>query len=198
MLIEDPGAVRRTVRRLLAGSAHADLAVARIRLAALRFRRRELERVRVRLLLGRLDVDTVAGAPGTAVFGARRKAELERLRDVMRAGRVRVRAAGMVRWDPDFSVFRQSRRDARGTLLVGSHRFDVPDPGRVPALCATLRDEAAVRAGGERFERLWEGGYDVGPVVLETLDWLLGWEAAAGDSAGAAPPLQRSAERPDP
>ncbi len=177
MLIEDPGAVRRTVRRLLAGSAHADLAVARIRLAALRFRRRELERVRVRLLLGRLDVDTVAGAPGTAVFGPRRKAELQRLRDVMRAGRVRVRAAGMVRWDPDFSVFRQSRRaDAPGVVLVGSHRFDVPEPGRVPALCATLRGDAAVVGGRERFERLWRAGYDVGPVVLEMLDWLLGWD----------------------
>lgn len=179
MLIDDPGAVRRTVRRLLAGSSHADLAVARIRLAALRFRRRELERVRVRLLLGRLDADTVAGAPGTAVFGARRKAELQRLRDVMRAGRVRVRAAGMVRWDPDFSVFRQARRTgAPGVVLVGSHRFDVPEPGRVPTLCATLRGDAAVLGGRERFERLWRGGYDVGPVVLEMLDWLLGWDGA--------------------
>jgi hypothetical protein len=173
MLIDDPGAVRRTVRSLLTRSARADLAIRRLRLAALRFEGGELERVHVRLLVGRLDVDAVAGAPGTAVFGDRRKAELERLREVVRAGRVQVRTAGMVRWDPDFSVFRQSRAGG-GLVLLGSHRFDVPDPGSVKPLCAGLRGERRVALAAERFEGLWAGGYDVGPVVEDLLDWLLG------------------------
>jgi hypothetical protein len=173
MLIDDPGAVRRTVRRLLARSARTDLAIGRLRLAALRFQGGDLERVRVRLLVGRLDVDTVAGAPGTAVFGVRRKAELERLREVVRAGRVQVRTAGMVRWDPDFSVFRQARGGG-GVVLVGSHRFDVPDPGPVRTLCAALRGGRRVAAARDRFEGLWAGGYEVAPVVEDMLDWLLG------------------------
>ena len=175
MLLDDPGAVRRTVRRLLARSARADMAIARIRLAALRFQRRDLSRVRLRLLVGRLDMDTVAGAPGAAVFEAGRKAELERLRGFLRSGRVQVRAAGMVRWDPDFSVFRQAGDgEAAGVLLLGSHRFDVPDPGGVPALCGLVRHRGALRCARERFDRLWAGGYDVGPVAEEMLDWLLG------------------------
>jgi hypothetical protein len=104
MLLNDPGPVRRTVRRLLARSATADRAIARVRLAALRFEPRDLARVRIGLLVGRLDMDTVAGAPGATVFDGGRKAELERLRGILRGGRVQVRAGGMVRWDPDFAV----------------------------------------------------------------------------------------------
>ncbi|MEN8376461.1 MAG: hypothetical protein ABFS34_13530 [Gemmatimonadota bacterium] len=174
MLLNDPRAVRGTVRRLLARSHRADLAIARIRLAALRFGARDLARVRVRLLLGRLDVDTVAGAPGAAVFDDRRKAELERLRGVLRSGRIQVRAAGMVRWDPDFSVFRRTGGPDSGTVLVGSHRFDVPHPGAVPTLCGILAHHHAILRAEERFERLWDEGYDVHDVVREMLDWLLG------------------------
>ena len=186
MLIDDPGAVRRTVRRLLARSARADLAIRRLRLAALRFEGGDLDRVRVRLLVGRLDVDTVAGAPGTAVFGDRRKAELERLREVVRAGRVQVRTAGLMRWDPDFSVFRQLSAAGGGSVvLVGSHRFDVPDPGPVRPLCAALRSERRAAAARERFEGLWAGGYDVGPVVEDLLDWLLGPYSERAGGSGA-------------
>ncbi len=175
MLLNDPGQVRRTVRRLLARSAHADLAIARIRLAALRFSAPELARVRVRLLVGRLDVDTVAGAPGAAVFDGGRKAELDRLRGFLRSGRVQVRAGGMVRWDPDFSVFRQAdAAEVRGVVLVGSHRFDVPAAASVPALCGVLRRREAVALVEERFEALWALAYDVTPVAGEMLDRLLG------------------------
>ncbi len=175
MLLNDPGLVRRTIRRLLARSATADLAIGRVRLAALRFERRDLARVRIRLLVGRLDMDTVAGAPGAAVFDSGRKAELERLRGVLRSGRVQVRAGGMVRWDPDFSVFRQAEGpEAAGCLLVGSHRFDHPDPGSVPALCGVLKDADALERAARRFESLWVDGYEVAPVAEEMLDWLLG------------------------
>lgn len=175
MLLNDPGLVRRTIRRLLARSATADLAIGRVRLAALRFERRDLARVRIRLLVGRLDMDTVAGAPGAAVFDSGRKAELERLRGVLRSGRVQVRAGGMVRWDPDFSVFRQADTgDTRGVVLVGSHRFDVPSVASVPALCGVLRRREAVALVEERFEALWARAYDVAPVAREMLDRLLG------------------------
>lgn len=81
----------------------------------------------------------------------------------------------MVRWDPDFSVFRQAgAANSAGSLLIGSHLFDLPDPGSVPTLCGVLRERSALSRAAARFETLWDGGYDVAAVAEDMLDWLLG------------------------
>jgi hypothetical protein len=170
--------VRTVVGSLLARAGAADFAIARVRLTAVDLSERELGSVeRCRVLLGRLDADTLsAPLPAQAADGGGEPGRLEALHRFLASGRVAVRTAGATLWLPDFSVLSglpaQDGITAGGVCLVGAHYFARPYPTRGPALTCLLTDRDSVAAAAERFEELWDLGYDVLPVIIQTLDAL--------------------------
>ena len=61
--------------------------------------------------------------------------------------------------------------------MIGAHYTELPYPADGIALTCVVREEAAVRRCARRFEEMWDLGYDVLPVVSQTIQALLG-EAA--------------------
>jgi hypothetical protein len=92
--------------------------------------------------------------------------QLRRLRAFAGSGLLEVRTVPRFNWRPDFSVFDHA-------ALVGAHYTELPYPVAGIALTCVLADPAAVRRCARRFEQMWEAGYDVLPVVIDTLDELL-------------------------
>jgi hypothetical protein len=166
-------AVRDLVGALFAEASRADFAVARIRLAALDLSESELQLVRVRVLLGRLDVDSLQHGP--AVAGADAARRLSVLHRFVASGRLHVRVSCLEEWSPDFSVFRLPRRrsGARQVTLVGCHYFAPPLPVTGPAFTCVLEDEAAAALAMRRFDTLWRRGYDVLPIIRQSLEQLM-------------------------
>jgi len=189
--------LRESYGRLLATAEEADFAVGRVRLAGIDMTGGELAGVRrCRLLLGRLDVDTLMDANSEARLDADRRARLERLRTFVGSGRIQIRSAGMQQWSPDFSVFRglrhppgesresgdsdDSGRSARGAAVVlGPHHFARTSPDGT-AITAILPGEAAAALATRRFEAMFERAYDVTGVVLELLGEMLAGRPAPG------------------
>jgi hypothetical protein len=175
--------LRQVVGRLLARATAADFAIGRVRLAAVDLTEAELRRVeRCRVLLGRLDAETLTAPPGGHSPAAAGAAHLLTLRGFLESGRVAVRTAGSTLWLPDFSVL-DGLPPAPGfsggaVCFVGAHYFARPYPTRGPALTCLLTGPESIASARERFEELWEIGYDVLPVILETLDALLAGAAA--------------------
>lgn len=181
--------------RLLAAATEADFAVGRVRLAGIDMSAGELAGVRrCRLLLGRLDVETLMDAGHDLLLNEARRASLERLLAFVRSGRIQVRAAGLQQWTPDFSVFRglrpvgsdrrvgagdgrdrgDSRSSAEGCAVVlGPHHFARGHPMTGPNITAILPGRAAADLATRRFEALFEQSYDVTGVVEELLAELL-------------------------
>lgn len=178
--------LRQIVGRLLARATTADFAIGRVRLAAVDLTEPELRRVqRCRVLLGRLDAETLTAPPGAQAPAPDSAGHLLTLRAFLESGRVSVRTAGSTLWLPDFSVLDglppTSGFSGGAVCFIGAHYFARPYPTRGPALTCLLAGPGSIASARERFEELWEIGYDVLPVILETLDALL-----AG--AGAMPP----------
>lgn len=176
LLLDERGtpALRHVIGMLLRSATRADIAVSHVRLAALDLSGDEIANVKwCRILLGRLDADSLSGL--SAGPGAQR--QLERLLRFVTSGRVRIRSAGMAAWNPDFSVYTGmmpndvARRDA---CLVGSHWFHQPVVENGPSLTCLLTDPAAVRVATERFTDLWARGHDVLPAVAATIEDALG------------------------
>jgi hypothetical protein len=172
-LIDERSAV--SVRQLLgahlAGASVADFAIARIRLLALDLGNAELATVRCRVLLGRLEVDTLARG---RVPARNRKKNLQVLVGFAQSGRLEVRVSALRDWVPDFSVF-QSRTAGAGeyVTVLGAHYFARPLPVNGPAFTCILRDPEAARLARRRFDGLWREAYDVLPVVTNELADLL-------------------------
>ena len=132
----------------------ASFAIRRIRLARLDLLPGELQSVsRCRVLLGRLDADTLAD-PGASPASARTAALL----DMAASGRLEVRSAGLLAWDPDFSIFGGAAR--RDVVLFGCHQFVQQQPVEGLAMACALEDPSVVRLASVRFEELWERGHD--------------------------------------
>jgi hypothetical protein len=161
--------LRHTLGRLLTCARTADIALTHLRLAGLDLSPSEaggLERCRV--MLGQLDADVLFDA-GASLDVARERLRL--LTAFAQSGRLQIRTAPHHVWNPDFSVFAGLPAD-RAAALVGAHYFGRPYPRFGIALTCVLTSRAAVRACRERFEQLWADGYDVLPVVVETLQRL--------------------------
>lgn len=170
--------LRAVVGRLLARATAADFAISRVRLAAIDLTPDELDNVqRCRVLLGRLDIDTLIAPIHDAESLSDRTPHLAALRAFLASGRAAVRTAGTTLWLPDFSVLCGAAEHdgipAGGVCLIGAHYFARPYPTRGPALTCLLSDAASVARARDRFDELWELGYDVLPVITETLDALI-------------------------
>jgi hypothetical protein len=160
--------VRETIGRLLATAERADLAIARVRLAALDLDPTEIAGLeRCRLLLSRLDADLLHDGAVLDIHPEKRVV-LQRLFDWTQSGRLEVRSAGAVAWVPDFSVYHDVA-GAGDVLLLGPHYFQSMFSGHGAALTCCLQHVSVVRRAAERFEELWDRSYDVLPIIAEGL-----------------------------
>jgi len=170
--------LRAVIGELLQRSSTADLALGRVRLAALDLTAAEVRGPnRCRVLLGQLDAATLVEA--TLTDASSRRDAMLRLAHWLEGGRLEVRSAGIGLWTPDFSIF----RDAGGTTtcLLGAHYFGSPQLTVGPSFTAVLR---AVPDGAllqRRFDEAWARGHDVAPAILDVIR-----RAADPDSAGRA------------
>lgn len=153
--------------RSLATATHASFALRRVRLARVDFMPDELRDVgSCRVLLGRLDADTLA-SPGVAPTAA--SARTAALLDMAASGRLEIRSAPLLAWDPDFAILRRADRDA---LLFGSIQFASTLPRRAideVALACVVHDADAVRLAAARFEELWQRAHDTLEAVTDAL-----------------------------
>lgn len=173
--------LRAIIGELLLASESADIAIARVRLAALDLTEDEVRGPALcRVLLGHLDASTLLDAAGE---GGVPRPELRGLGDWLASERLQVRSAGIGAWIPDFSVFRS--RDHTATSLVGAHYFGSPQLTVGPSVTAILPDPATARLLERRFQELWEGAHDVAPAIQQVLARAAG-RAAAGGPANPA------------
>jgi hypothetical protein len=159
--------LRFTLGQLLASAKTADIAITHLRLAGLDLTSAEatgLEKCRV--MLGRLDAAALNDASLEAE-GFRHRVQL--LRQFAHSGRLEIRTAPHHVWNPDFSVF-SGLPDNECLALVGAHYFGQPYPLYGLVLTCVLKQPHAIRLCRSRFEELWQAGYDVLPVVADTLD----------------------------
>lgn len=153
--------MRETFSQLMSTSEHVDMAVSNMRIAGLDLQAGEVGKLeRLRLVMNKLDADALLQTQSRPVD------QLRRLRAFAGSGLLEVRTVPRFNWRPDFSVFDQA-------ALVGAHYTELPYPVAGIALTCVLADPAAVRRCARRFEEMWELGYDVLPVVIDTLDELL-------------------------
>jgi hypothetical protein len=176
VLLDDrsrPGA-RAALGGLLARSASADIAVDRVRLAAIDFRDRDLAGLRqCRVVLGNLDVHALIDAAEAAARAPAIAANVAVLRRFIATGRLQLRSGGARRWRPDFCVLHGDglRPVARsGAISFIGHLGIGAAADRGPNLTCVLAGEDATRRAGDAFDRLWSDGHDVLDVVAETLD----------------------------
>jgi hypothetical protein len=170
--------VRQVVGKLLTHATTADFAIARVRLAAVDLSEREIGSVRrCRVLLGRLDVEALSTPEESRRVEPERAGNLLTLRAFLTSGRAEIRTAGATMWVPDFSILTGLPElegvSSGAVCLLGAHYFARPYPTRGPALTCLLSGRGSVATARDRFEELWDLGYDVLPVITETLDALL-------------------------
>jgi hypothetical protein len=168
-----PGA-RAALGGLLARSTTADLAVGRVRLAAIDFRDADLASLdRCRVVLGQLDVHALIDAAESATRSPVAGANVAVLRRFIGTGRLELRSAGASRWRPDLCVLRGAglRRFSVGCeLSIVGHLGIGLDAERGSSLTCLLAGEDACRVTAGAFDRLWADAHDVLDVVAETLD----------------------------
>lgn len=185
--------LRTLIGALLERAATADFAISRLRLDGLDLGGPELERLqRCRVLLGRLDARALEEMMGGG-HGPARQHHLRTLGEFLASGRVEVRAAGVVAWNPDFSILGHlDGAPADAVALVGAHYFLRPFPIDGVALTTLHTDPATIAHLQTRFDEIWEEGYDVGEVVRAALEHLtdeLEVRPGAGMAVGqGAPP----------
>ena len=168
--------IRTAFADALRGAEGLDLALSRIRLDTLGSVPSLLAGVRrTRLLLGEVRADVIdAEAHALAVrpVGRARLRELVRL---LQEDRVRVRAAPLGRWHPDFSLFEHP--DGRSSGLVGSHAFGGGGPGSGPLVAIRLEGEEALGPLPAEFERIWSRAHDVSAALEVMLRRAIRWSA---------------------
>jgi len=161
--------LRETCGLLLASARTADIAITHLRLAGLDLRASEAGGLeRCRLMVGRFDA---AMLHDTATATAARE-QLQLLIAFGESGRLEVRTAPHHVWNPDFSIFRGLPRNGSVSLL-GAHYFGRPYPMYGLAFTCVIARPRAVQACAARFDELWAAGYDILPVILDSLHELL-------------------------
>jgi hypothetical protein len=173
--------VRETIGRLFATAQRTDLAIARVRLAAVDLRAEEIASLqRCRLLLSTVDANLLHDA---SPLSHERRVVVQRLIAWASSGRLELRSCGIHAWSPDFSVYHHDGL-TRSVALVGAHYFQSMFSGHGTALTCVVRQQAAVRHMARRFEELWSRAYDILPVVVDALELSLHDSISAGNSAG--------------
>lgn len=179
VLLHDDGvpSARQVIGHMLTHARSADFAIARIRLATVDLTAAEASGPGAcRVLLGRLDAETLG--PGVTPESDRptRGAQILALKGLIDSGRLQVRSAGTHRWTPDFSIARglptRANMPEGALCMVGAHFFARPFPLPGPTLTAMLTGPDAVAAATARFEALWASAWDVLPVVADTISAL--------------------------
>lgn len=167
--------LRHVLGSFMARARDAAFAIRRVRLAGIDLSAAELGPLEsCRVLLGRLDAGALHEVPLDA---AARRGALQRLLRFARSGRLHVRTAPAVGWSPDFSILQRmneaaDHRDA-ACCIIGCHYFYEPDPPDGPAFTTVLTSPRAVQRASDRFDHLWDQGYDVLPAVCESLERML-------------------------
>lgn len=169
MLDERSGASGESLRALIGGllvnAARADIALTRVRLAALDLTEVEVRSgARCRVLLGALDASVLLDAADDA---AAIRPGLRHLAEWLASDRLEVRSAGLGSWMPDFSVYED--RAGRTTSLVGAHYFGSPQLAVGPSVTVVTTDESAARLLCGRFDELWGRAHDVAPAILDVV-----------------------------
>jgi hypothetical protein len=178
--------------RLLQDATRVDVALTRLRLSTLDLREAELRRLtRLRLLLARVDAVTLDVEAHGLLLHPGRAGSLLRLAALLDQGVIRVRAAPLAGWSPDFTVF--SRGGSPRAVLLGFHWFQRPFPHRGPAL-ASLHGSAGATLALHRFEILWRRSHDIAPA----LQGILARARSQGVEARAGPAGRRGPWRTDP
>ncbi len=171
LLDDEARGIRSTLATLLPTASHADFAVSRIRLGALDLTPAEVGTMRCRVLLGRLEVDSLEFVANKYDM-TERATNLNALIAFARSGRLRVRVCCLEEWSPDFSVIHTGTGKARASMtLVGSHYFARP-PISGPAFTCLLPGGDSALLAARRFESIWRRGYDVLPVIVQSLEQL--------------------------
>jgi hypothetical protein len=164
--------LREVLGRLISAAAQADLAVAHVRLAAIDLTAGEASGMgRCRFLLDRLEA-----ADLSHIGRGADRTHLHRLLELLNAGHVEIRSAGLGAWTPDFSVFRGLPGDgpeSSDVCLVGAHYFHQPPVAAGPSLTCVLSEPHTVALAERRFSRLWQQAHDVQPAVVHTIERLL-------------------------
>lgn len=164
----EPELMESTMRDLLAASSDVALAVEHVRLPSLHRVIDVLEHVgHCRMALARLELHHLGVGPRPD--GADRKG-VERLLAYAASGRLEIRSAGAMRWDPDFSLFRMADRRCGTFCLFGAHYLAPPHPALDWPLTCLLTRRAAVRRVAAHFEQLWDAAHDVLGPVVESLE----------------------------
>lgn len=154
--------LRDTMGALMTASLSVDMALTRMRLAGINLSDGEVGGLRrLRVVIGNVDADALMQSQSRPVE------QIERLRAFGASGILQIRAVPRFRWDPDFSIY-----DDRAAL-IGAHYNDLPYPADGIALTCVVTGPDAIRRCQRRFNEMWDLGYDVLPVILETLDALL-------------------------
>jgi hypothetical protein len=156
--------LRYTLGRLLACAATADIAIAHLRLAGLDLTASETGYLRrCRVMVGHFDASALLDAGGPAAGQV-----LPRLAAFAESGRLELRTAPHHSWNPDFSIFSGLPADG-AVALVGAHYFGRPYPRFGTAFTGVFTGVQAVQLCRVRFENLWDAGYDILPVVADTI-----------------------------
>lgn len=157
--------LRTLIGRLLLNATRADIALTRVRLAALDLTAPEVRSgARCRVLLGELDASTLLDAADDA---ATLRPGLRHLAEWLASDRLEVRSAGIGAWMPDFSVYEDGA--GRATSLLGAHYFGSPQLAVGPAVTAVTTAESAARLLRGRFDELWGRAHDVAPAILDVV-----------------------------
>lgn len=155
--------LRHTIGALLTSAETADFAISHLRLAGLDLSPSEAGGLkRCRVMLGHLDAAILFDDAASS------HQRLQLLSAFAASGRLEIRTAPHHVWNPDFSIF--SGLPGRGSVaLLGAHYFGRPYPRFGLAFTCVMAQQAAVHACQARFQQLWDAGYDVLPVVIDTL-----------------------------
>jgi hypothetical protein len=167
-------AARAALGGLLARSNTAEIAVGRVRLAAIDFRDSDLACLEhCRVILGQLDINALVDAVESAARSPAAAANVAVLQRFIATGRLELRSGGASRWRPDFCVLRGDdlgRFSRERQLALVGHLGIGTAADRGPNLTCVLAGEEACRIAAGAFERLWADAHDVLDVVAETLD----------------------------
>lgn len=158
--------LRHTIGSLMASAEAADFAIGHLRIAGLDLTASEAGRLeRCRVMIGHVDAAVLFDDAGKG------RDRIQLLRAFAASSRLEMRTAPHHAWNPDFSVF-SGLPGGRSVALLGAHYFGRPYPRFGLAFTCVMAQKTAVRACATRFEQLWSAGYDILPVVLDTLDRL--------------------------